>query len=85
MGKSKCPRCDHEMLGVFRRGRRLFELNPGDIVGCRNCGAILIYEGHYHREPTKEEFKLMRSDPKTWRQVVFTMVDTLKFLKRDLS
>ena len=86
MEKHKCPRCDWESWGAFRRGRNLFRFNAGDIIGCRNCGAILIVNKDLsHREPSKKEFKQMRSDPETWANVVRTMADILKFLKRELS
>ena len=82
----KCPRCDREMIGAFRRGHRLYLLNPGDIIGCRNCGAILIVnDDHSEREPTKEEFKKIRSDPETWKRVVKTMAETIRFLRERLG
>jgi hypothetical protein len=82
----KCPRCDFESLGVFRQGHRLYKFNPGDIIGCRNCGAILIVNKDLsYREPAKEEFKKMRSDSEIWKRVIKTMAETLRFLRKDLG
>ena len=82
----KCPRCDWEAFGAFKHRGTLMALNPGDIIICRNCMAILIVnEDLSNREPTKEEFKKMRSDPETWKRIIKTMANTIKLLKRTLD
>jgi len=81
----KCPRCDFEILGAFRRGMKLFKHNPGDIAVCRFCAAIIIYDENLSpRIPTKEEFRKIRSDPETWRNTVRALIDAMKFLKKDI-
>ncbi len=53
-------------------------------MGCRNCGPIpIVNEDFSRREPTKEEFKKMRSDPESWEGAVKIMADTTRFLKKD--
>lgn len=81
----KCPRCDFENLGTFRRGKKLYKFNPGDIAICRFCAAIIVYDEDLSpRELTKEEFKKIRSNPDTWRKVVKALIEAMKFLKKDL-